>query len=247
LLKVQSARPATFAGRSASLPYVGPFVAFLVLLAVSRLLRLPPLALQAGFVAAMLGVILILARPVLARPNVSHPALAAVSGWRPRNWASSLAMGVFVFVLWIAPDMLFPGYRHHWLFQNSLLGYLPAGLSAESQGNAAALWLRAFRAVAIVPLVEELFWRAWMMRWLIAADFEAVPLGTWSARAFWVVAILFASEHGSYWDVGLAAGILYNWWMLRTKSLVDLVLAHAVTNACLSIYVVWAGKWEYWS
>ena len=60
-------------------------------------------------------------------------------------------------------------------------------------------------------------------------------------------AALFAVEHGPYWDVGLATGILYNWWMVRTKSLGDLILAHGITNACLSLYVVAAGKWEYWA
>jgi CAAX prenyl protease-like protein len=94
--------------------------------------------------------------------------------------------------------------------------------------------------------VEELFWRGWLMRWLIAADFRSVPLGAYTAQAFWVVAVLFASEHGAYWDVGLLAGIAYNWWMLRTRSLGDLILAHAVTNACLSAYVIVARKWEYW-
>ena len=85
------------------------------------------------------------------------------------------------------------------------------------------------------------------MRWLISPDFTKVPLGAYSAGAFWMVAVLFASEHGSYWDVGLATGILYNWWMIRTRSLGDLILTHAVTNACLSLYVVAAGKWEYWA
>ena len=33
-----------------------------------------------------------------------------------------------------------------------------------------------------------------------------------------VTAVLFASEHGSWWDVGLLAGLAYNWWMLRTKT-----------------------------
>jgi hypothetical protein len=71
-------------------------------------------------------------------------------------------------------------------------------------------------------------------------------LGAWSARAFWVVAVLFAAEHGALWDVGLAAGVLYNGWMVRTKSLCDLILAHGVTNLCLSAYVIFAGKWQYW-
>ena len=84
------------------------------------------------------------------------------------------------------------------------------------------------------------------MRWVISPKFLSVPLGTWSASAFWIVAIAFASEHGPFWDVGLAAGMLYNWWIVRTKSLGDLIWAHAVTNACLSLFVVLAGKWEYW-
>jgi len=222
--------------RSPSLPYVGPFVAFLVLLVVSRWLPLPAVATQAGFAAVMLAVLAILARPALSPP----------SALRLLNWPGSLLVGVVVFVIWIAPDLLFPAYRHHWLFENSFLGNPKGGLSPESQGSAVVLWLRSIRAVAIVPVVEELFWRAWLMRWLISADFLSVPLGVWSAQAFWVVALLFASEHGSYWDVGLAAGVIYNWWMLRTKSLGDLILAHAAANACVSAYVVFAGRWEYW-
>ena len=118
---------------------------------------------------------------------------------------------------------------------------------ARGPAERAVLWLRAIRAVIIVPIVEELFWRGWLMRWLISERFETIPLGTWSRSAFWIVALLFASEHGPYWDVGLAAGVIYNWWMVRTRSLGDLMLAHAITNACLSGYVVWAGKWEYWA
>jgi CAAX prenyl protease-like protein len=84
------------------------------------------------------------------------------------------------------------------------------------------------------------------MRWLILPDFTKVALGTYAPLAFWGVALLFASEHGSYWEVGLAAGIVYNWWMLRTRSLADCILAHAVTNGALSAYVVWTGAWQYW-
>jgi CAAX prenyl protease-like protein len=98
----------------------------------------------------------------------------------------------------------------------------------------------------LVPIAEELFWRAWLMRWIVSQDFTEIPLGAWSARAFWIVAVLFAAEHGALWDVGLAAGILYNWWMVRTKSLGDVIVAHGITNAVLSAYVIFAGRWEYW-
>lgn len=170
-----------------------------------------------------------------------------VVDFRVRNWAGSVLLGAGVFALWIAPDALFPGYRAHWLFSNAITGTLSPGLPEAARSDAAVLLLRGLRASLIVPIVEELFWRAWLMRWLISADFAAVPLGAYSARAFWIVAILFASEHGPYWEVGLATGILYNWWMIRTRSLGDLILTHGVTNACLSVYVVAAGKWEYWA
>lgn len=217
-----------------SLPYVGPFAVLLVLLVVARYAALPSLALQGGIVAVMLVLIAVLARRA---PDFRSMRL--------RNWAGAVLLGVAVFAVWVLPDRLFPGYRHSSIFENLLTGSAQGTGEFQSQGKA-VLWLRAFRAAAIVPLVEELFWRAWMMRWLISPEFLKVPLGAWSASAFWIVAALFAAEHGAYWDVGLAAGVLYNWWMIRTKSLGDLVLAHAVTNACLSAYIVAAGRWEYW-
>jgi CAAX prenyl protease-like protein len=178
-------------------------------------------------------VIAIVARPVL--------------DLRVRNWLGTVTMGVGVFALWIGPDLLFPGYREHWLLSNSITGHVSAGLPESERNNAAVLLLRGLRASLIVPIIEELFWRAWLMRWLIQNDFFKVPLGAYSAQAFFIVAALFAAEHGPYWDVGFATGILYNWWMVRTKSLGDLILAHGITNACLSVYVVAAGKWEYWA
>jgi CAAX prenyl protease-like protein len=202
------------------------------LLALHSVWPLPDLADQILRVIVMTAVIWLVARPVI--------------DLRVRNVAATLAIGVAVFVVWIAPDLLIKGYRHFWLFENKLTGSAETSLSSAATMNWAVLTLRMIRAVIIVPIIEELFWRAWMMRWLIDTDFEKVPLGKYSAQAFWIVALLFASEHGAYWDVGLLAGILYNWWMVRTRSLGDLILAHAVTNGILGAYVIAFGKWEYW-
>ncbi|MBE7541609.1 MAG: CPBP family intramembrane metalloprotease [Solibacteraceae bacterium] len=65
-------------------------------------------------------------------------------------------------------------------------------------------------------------------------------------RLLWLTAALFSLEHGSYWEVGFLAGAVYNWWMVRTKSVSDLILAHAVTNACLAAFVLLTGRWEFW-
>ena len=216
-----------------SLPYVAPFAVFLVLLGLQSSLPVSPLLLQVLFLGVMGVVIRAAAWPVV--------------DFRVKNWLGSLLLGAAVFVMWIGPDLLFPGYRGHWLFTNAIAGSVTPGLPEEVRGDSAVLLLRGLRASLIVPIIEELFWRAWLMRWLISPDFETVPLGKYSAQAFWIVAILFASEHGPYWDVGLLCGILYNWWMVRTRSVGDLILTHGVTNACLCIYVVAAEKWEYWA
>jgi len=114
------------------------------------------------------------------------------------------------------------------------------------KNNLAFILLRSAGSFLLVPILEELFWRGWMMRWLIDMDFLKVPLGKYVPSAFWIVAILFASEHGPYWEVGLAAGIIYNWWLIRTRNLADCILAHAVTNAVLAGYVLVTDRWQYW-
>ena len=164
---------------------------------------------------------------------------------RPARPLASIGIGLVVFAVWIGPDALF-GYRHHWLFENFIAGAAGSSLPPDLQRNTAFLLIRAAGSTLLVPIVEELFWRAWLMRWLIERDFLSVPLGAYLPSAFWLTAVLFASEHGSYWEVGLAAGVVYNWWMIRTRSLADCILAHAVTNGALAAYVIATGAWQYW-
>jgi hypothetical protein len=158
----------------------------------------------------------------------------------------SVLVGIGVFVLWVAPDLIWPGYRESVLFQNPLTGSLKSSLSADARSDWLSISLRVARASLIVPVVEELFWRGWLMRWLADPDFEKLPVGHYDKRAFWITAALFALEHGPYWDVGLAAGAVYNGYLVRTRRLGDLILAHAVTNACLAAFVLWSGRWEFW-
>jgi CAAX prenyl protease-like protein len=214
-------------GRNATAGYVAPFLIYVGMMA----LPLPPEWLWPIRFAIVLAVILFVSRPFL----ILKPSYA---------WAS-IAIGTVVFLIWIGPDVLF-GYRHHWLFENFLFPKAASSLSPALQHDYFFLSIRVMSSVLLVPVLEELFWRGWLMRWLINTDFLKVPLGTYQATSFCVVALLFASEHGSYWDVGLLAGIIYNLWIVRAKNLADCILAHAVTNGILAIYVLTAGHWEYW-
>lgn len=219
-------------GEHPSLRYVAPFAIFLLFLAL-----FPKLPLAATWEAPIR--VLLLAAVCL----VCWPRELSV---RPKHWFTSIAIGMAVFFLWIAPDVLIPRYREYALFSNDVVGHLHSSLPLPELHNAWLLSWRTARAVLIVPVVEELFWRAWLMRWLINPEFEQVPLGGYAPFAFWVTAILFASEHGPYWDVGLVTGAIYNLWMVRTRSVADCILMHATTNLVLSLYVIATAQWQYW-
>jgi CAAX prenyl protease-like protein len=218
-----------------------------------RIRHHPAAAYVSGFLVLLILLALGRAAPVLAAPAFRVAVLALVVAlfsrrvldWRLSSPAGSLLVGLGVFLLWIAPDLFWPGYRSHWLFQNPLTGRLGV-LDEPARSDALFLVFRTLQAVVVVPIVEELFWRGWLMRWLIDADFERVRLGSYTPWSFWLTAALFASEHGPHWDVAFAAGLAYNAWMIRTRRLADCILAHAATNAALCAYVIGWGKFEYW-
>ena len=212
-----------------AVPWVLPFGVFIGLLALQSVVPVPVWLRLALSLAAILAV----STPVL-RVGPSKPVL-------------SILMGLAVFVVWVGPDFLFPAWRHFILFDNSLVGHPAGNTPPASKDDPVFLFFRIAVSVIAVPILEELFWRGWLMRWLIDSnDFRKVALGTFAPLAFWATAAMFASEHGSFWDVGLLTGIIYNWWMIRTKNLWDCILMHAVTNGALAVYVVVAGQWQYW-
>ena len=218
--------------RSPSAPYVAPFGVFMVLLAAQSYIPLPQNVEYILRCLILAGALWYFSRGVLSFTTV--------------NMGASIAIGIGVFVLWVAPDALFPGYREHWLFSNALTGKVTATIHESAQSDVVALLFRSIRAVILVPIIEELFWRAWALRWLADQDFEKLPLGYYTASSFWIVAALFAAEHGPFWEVGLICGVIYNWWMGKTRSLGDLILTHAVTNGALCTYVIATGKWGFW-
>jgi len=226
------ALPAVWRSRYPALPYLAPFVCILIFIAIRPYWPLSP------FVEWPLQVVILAALCALCWP----PEIKKL----PAHWLASILVGIGVFLIWVAPDVLIHGYRNSILFSNSLFGAPHSSIPPEAQRSAWVLAWRAIRAATVVPVAEELFWRAFVMRWLIRNDFQSVRLGTYAPLAFFATALLFASEHGPYWDVGLVTGLIYNLWMVRTRSVADCILMHAVTNGVLSWYVLATGNWQYW-
>lgn len=230
----QASSLAALIDRWPAVPWVAPFAVFMLCLA-----GLPALAVPEPWQGALrLGI------PALVLLAVSRPQLTALRVTRP---VASTLLGLAVFVLWVLPDQLVPGWREHWLFSNALTGGTgAAGASDAILRDPLQVTMRVARAALVVPVVEELFWRGWLPRWLVRSDWQGVAPGTFTRMAFLLSAALFASEHGAYWEVGLACGLLYNAWMARTRSLGDLILTHAVTNGALAAFVMATGQVVYW-
>lgn len=218
---------------SRSLPWIAPFAVFMIWLAVGPSLGLPQPWESIARVGVLAAVLLTISRDVVFSLRIRHPL-------------ASIALGVAVCAMWVAPDQLIPGWRDHWIFTNSVTGKVTTSIPPEEFANLLVVVLRVVRAALLVPILEELFWRGWLPRWLIDNDFARVPLGSFNTIGYVGTAVLFASEHGPFWEVGLACGLIYNWYMWKTRSLGDLVLVHGVTNLALSGFVLVTGQYAYW-
>ena len=157
-----------------------------------------------------------------------------------RKWGTSavvLLVGVATFIMWIQVDWTIPVSGAPKGFNPMLLpeGHLRTILTAT----------RVAGAVLVVPLMEELFWRSFLLRYLVDADFESVQLGRFTWGSFIITTILFGLEHHLI-AAGMIAGAIYSVILYRTRSLAQCVLAHAVTNLALSCYVLYTEKWYFW-
>jgi len=151
-----------------------------------------------------------------------------------------LAAGVVVLGLWIAPQaVLGAGAR--------VDGFDPSVFGEGSALYWMTVTARFARLVIIVPLVEEIFWRGFLMRYLIKEDFTSLPVGAFQWKSFSAVALCFMLVHGmADWPAALLCGIIYNFVAVRTGSLGACVLAHAVTNLGLGAYIMTTQQWGFW-
>jgi uncharacterized protein len=149
----------------------------------------------------------------------------------------SILVGLLVFILWINMD---------WQFGTigKLQGFNPTLLSDSFSRNAMTL-VRLAGAAIVVPIMEELFWRSFLLRYIIDHDFAKVPIGRFTCLSFLISAALFGMEHNLFL-AGVMAGIAYNLLLYYTRSISQCIVAHAVTNLALGIYVIHTGKWYFW-
>lgn len=147
------------------------------------------------------------------------------------------ACGLLVFAVWIALERA---------GGHAISGAPPAIRDAPELLRAGWIGSRVLGAVVVVPVVEELAFRGYLLRRLQSVDFEQVPLNRLSLMALVISSVLFGAMHGGRWLAGIVAGLLYALVSLRRGQLAEAVVAHAVTNGLIAIAVLGPGWWNLW-
>jgi CAAX prenyl protease-like protein len=211
----------------------GPWSHVLPYFAFGAVLALPGGgALAAGLFGAQVAVPAALLAYFAARgayPELRGPSFAGGA------WLGDVMLGLAIAALWLGPFLLFealPRPSAEEGFEVGLLG-----------SSAATLALRLVGFALVTPLMEELFVRSFLLRFLDVfdsdADFRSVPIGRFAWRSFLGTVVWFTVTHQTWeWIVALPTGILLNVWLYRRRRMASVVLAHAVANAAIFVFVV---------
>lgn len=216
----------------AALPRVAPFLAYLSFIFIADMLgRLGVAAQELRWLYAVkIGVVL----GLLLYWRRSYTELM----WTPlgaRAILGALLAGVVVFLLWINLDA-------SWMRIGN-----PDGFDPRTDGRIewSLVVLRIAGAALVVPVMEELFWRSFLLRWIDKPDFLQADPRLASAKAFAISVLLFGFEH-NLWLAGMVAGVAYSLLYMRSQSLWSPILAHGVTNGVLGLWIISGGHWIYW-
>jgi uncharacterized protein len=165
---------------------------------------------------------------------------------RWNHWWLGVIVGVVGIFQWVGMQLLLQKYIP--FFRPSGEPFDP---TAEFAGSPAMLYtfiaVRLVGAVLVVPVMEELFWRDFLWRQVLAPnDFKLAGVGEWGWAPFLVVSVAFAVVHGNWWLTSIVWALMIAGLLVYTKSLGACIVAHAVTNLLLGVYVLVRRDWAFW-
>ena len=229
--------------QTAWFPRIFPFLLFIAFIALESIIEFlsqyyAPMAIVAeydGYIFYPLKTVLVGIAMLLMWKRYTE--IDMKNTFSVKNILVGLIAGAGVFVLWINMDMKFatmsePKEFNPFITGNSLLFYL-------------IISFRLFGSSVVVPVFEEIFWRSFILRYIINPKFENVPIGQFTWLSFVISSVFFGLEH-NLWLAGIMAGISYSLILYYTRSLVVAIFSHGVTNLLLGIYVLTTGNWQFW-
>ena len=164
---------------------------------------------------------------------------------RWNRWWLGLIVGVVGIVQWVGMQALLERYVP--FFRPTVDPFNPAEHFPVPWQFWSFVAVRLAGAVLVVPVMEELFWRDWMWRVILAPnDFKLAAVGEWGWPPLLVVTGAFATVHGHWWPTAIVWGLMVAALLVYTKSLGACIVAHATTNLLLGLYVLRYHAWSLW-
>jgi CAAX protease family protein len=158
--------------------------------------------------------------------------------------ATALGPAVLVGLLVLAEWLLLDGFVSYPQL-GARLAFNPFASIHSPAWRSVFLALRLAGLIVVVPIIEELFWRGFALRYLTNANWRAVSVGSFSATAVAIATAGFAVTHPE-WLAALIAGAAYTGVLAWNRNLCAPIVAHATTNAGLGAYVLLTHHWQLW-
>ncbi|MGE0378387.1 MAG: CAAX prenyl protease-related protein [Planctomycetaceae bacterium] len=167
-----------------------------------------------------------------------------------RNVGGAVAVGLAGIIMWIGLSELqleqqIAAFLPEWLRPAARSSFNPFVELAHPLAAWSFIVVRVAGLAVLVPVVEELFWRGFLLRWIISADWEQVPLGKYQTASFCLVTLLFTLAHPE-WLAAACYCVLLNGLLYWKRNLWDCFVAHGVSNLALGVYVLVTGTWRLW-
>ena len=161
-----------------------------------------------------------------------------------------IAFGIAGIILWILLshsnlDEAVISLLPVWLQPGQRLAFNPFEAIPNPFFHWMFILVRSVGLVLLVPVAEELFWRGFLLRWIISANWEEQPIGIFTFRSFLWVVLLFTSAHPE-WFAAAAYCILLNILLYWKKDLWLCIIAHSTSNFIVVVYVLLTGSWILW-
>ena len=118
----------------------------------------------------------------------------------------------------------------------------------QFQGNVARTWgflaIRFFGLAVVVAAIEEFFLRGFLMRFVMDARWWEIPFGHVNRTAVLAGTLVPMLTHPGELFAAAAWFSTITLLMVKTRNIWDCVVAHAITNLLLGVYVVASGEWH---
>ena len=177
--------------------------------------------------------------------------------WSVRWALAGVIFGIVGIGFWLLPTVLYDawgmtgkaeGLWKYLGFAQRKDGFDP-GLFQHPVAYWASLMMRFFRAVVIVALVEEIFWRGFLMRFVCdwEGDYWKQPFGRARWLSYSIATCLFMASHA---PVDYAGAFIYGsltyLLCIWSKNLGACVTMHATANFLMGLYIMRTGNYGLW-